>query len=167
MPRSSRALHTAMSRFATIRAAFLAKLRGSEGLSRVRAVLRSAWDPPLRRKVMVGGGHIVRRRSSHAAFGIALLLALGGSLALAAWAPARAAAVTIDSPKDGSYTKNRTPTFSGTGLPFVPLTLSIREAGGESAAEPVTATPGAAGQWEATPEVSLSDGSYTAVAEQP
>src|SRR5205807_5204219 len=116
---------------------------------------------------MVRGDHIVRRGWSRTAFGIALLLALGGSLALAAWAPAQAAAVTIDSPEDGSYIKNRTPTFSGTGLPFIPLTLSIREAGGESAAEPVTATPGPAGQWEATPEVSLSDGSYTAAAEQP
>src|ERR1700724_2973036 len=114
------------------------------------------------------GGYILRRGRRSRALKLAVLLAFGGMLVLAAWAPAQAGAVTIDSPKDKSFMQNRTPTFGGTGIPLVSLTLSIHEWGaeGKPADEPVTATPEAGGQWQATPPASLPDGPYTAVAEQ-
>jgi hypothetical protein len=99
------------------------------------------------------------------------VLALLALAALAAGPVASASAsVTIDSPADGTLTNDRTPAFEGSAEAVGgAVTVSIHE--GSSAAGPIvqapsTAEPPLSGSWSLTLSSPLSDGVYTAVAEQ-
>jgi large repetitive protein len=112
------------------------------------------------------GGYIAmggRRRATRA---ILAALCAVGALAAAGAAPAAATpTLAISSPANGSFTNNTTPTVKGSSTDTSDqVTVNIFKAGATEAVQSPTATP-SEGNWSVALS-SLSDGEYTAVAEQ-
>jgi hypothetical protein len=93
---------------------------------------------------------------------ISVLAVVAGPLGIAS----AAAAVTIESPTNGSTTTDTTPTFKGMAEPGGgEVTVAISPVGGEGTTTTKPVTPSATGSWKVT-SAHLADATYTAVATQ-
>ena len=73
-------------------------------------------------------------------------------------------AVTLDTPADGTFTNNSTPTFSGTSdEPGAMITVEITDSNG-NVVETLTTTVDAMGNWTVDSLIGLTEGDFTATA---